>query len=58
LWELPLEGRALAAVAEHRLSCQDHGYQFGGYFNSGIMLVDLNKWRMSDLLELASPEVV
>jgi lipopolysaccharide biosynthesis glycosyltransferase len=51
LWELPLEGRALAAVAEHRLSCQGHGYQFGGYFNSGIMLVDLNKWRISDLLE-------
>jgi lipopolysaccharide biosynthesis glycosyltransferase len=51
LWELPLEGRALAAVAEHRLSCQDHGYKFGGYFNSGIMLVDLYKWRQSDLLE-------
>jgi lipopolysaccharide biosynthesis glycosyltransferase len=51
LWELPLEGRALAAVGEHRLSCQDHGYEFGGYFNSGIMVVDLNKWRQSDLLE-------
>jgi lipopolysaccharide biosynthesis glycosyltransferase len=35
----------------NRLSCQDHGYQFGGYFNSGIMLVDLNKWRKSGLLE-------
>ena len=41
LWELSLEGRALAAVGEHRLSCQDHGYEFGGYFNSGIMVVDL-----------------
>lgn len=51
LWELSLQGRALAAVAEHRLSCQDHGYEFGRYFNSGIMLVDLNKWRQSDLLK-------
>jgi lipopolysaccharide biosynthesis glycosyltransferase len=51
LWKLSLEGRALAAVGEHRLSCQDHGYTFGGYFNSGIMLIDLNKWRHSNLLE-------
>ena len=51
MWKLPLDGRALATVAEYRLSCQDHGYKFGGYFNSGIMLVDLYKWRQSDLLE-------
>ena len=51
LWELSLEGRALAAVGEHRLSCQHHGYEFGGYFNSGIMVSDLTKWRQSDLLE-------
>jgi lipopolysaccharide biosynthesis glycosyltransferase len=51
LWELSLEGHALAAVGEHRLSCQDHGYEFGAYFNSGIMLADLNKWRQSDLLQ-------
>jgi lipopolysaccharide biosynthesis glycosyltransferase len=38
-------------VGEHRLSCQDHGYEFGGYFNSGIMVVDLKQWRRSDLLE-------
>lgn len=51
LWNLELRGRALAAVGEHRLSCRDHGYTFGGYFNSGIMVVDLNKWRHSDLLK-------
>ena len=50
LWELSLEGHALAAVGEHRLSCQDHGYEYGKYFNSGIMLIDLSKWRQSDLL--------
>jgi len=50
LWHLPLQGRALAAIAEHRVSCSDHGYAFGHYFNAGVMLVDLEKWRQSDLL--------
>ena len=51
LWNLPLQGKALAAVPEHRISCKDHGYDFGGYFNAGIMLIDIQKWRQSDLLE-------
>jgi lipopolysaccharide biosynthesis glycosyltransferase len=51
LWEQPLAGHALAAVPEHQLSCADHGYVFGEYFNSGMMLVDLDQWRRSDLLE-------
>lgn len=51
LWEMPLHGKALAAVPEHRLSCRDHGYIYGEYFNAGIMLIDLKKWRSSQLLE-------
>jgi lipopolysaccharide biosynthesis glycosyltransferase len=51
LWQLSLQGKALGAIAEHHLSCQDHGYEYGRYFNAGIMLVDLEKWRQSNLLE-------
>lgn len=51
LWATPLQDRALAAVPEHRLSCQDHGYRFGEYFNAGVMLIDLDRWRRSELME-------
>jgi lipopolysaccharide biosynthesis glycosyltransferase len=51
LWETSLHGYSLAAVREHQLSCQDHGYVFGEYFNSGMMLVDLDRWRQIDMLE-------
>ena len=52
LWQLPLQGKALAAVPEHELACHDHGYQHGEYFNAGIMLIDLEKWRSSDIINL------
>jgi lipopolysaccharide biosynthesis glycosyltransferase len=51
LWQTPLRGMALAAVPEHRRSCADHGYVFGEYFNAGMMLVDLDVWRQSHLIE-------
>jgi lipopolysaccharide biosynthesis glycosyltransferase len=51
LWQMELHGHALAAVPEHRLSCKDHGHEFGSYFNAGVMLVDLDQWRQSNLLE-------
>lgn len=51
LWNLDLQGKSIAAVAEHRISCKDHGHEFGSYFNAGIMLADLQKWRQSSLLE-------
>lgn len=51
LWNRQLQGKALGAVPEHRLSCLDHGYVFGEYFNAGIMLIDLVKWRQSNLIE-------
>jgi lipopolysaccharide biosynthesis glycosyltransferase len=52
LWELPLEGNALAAVPDHWLSCRDHGYVHGDYFNAGIMLIDLEAWRRKDVMGL------
>jgi len=51
LWLQSLDGNALAAVPEHRRSCADHGYIFGHYFNAGIMLVDVQQWRRSRILE-------
>jgi lipopolysaccharide biosynthesis glycosyltransferase len=50
LWNLPMEGKALAAVPDHWLSCRDHGYVHGEYFNAGIMLIDLQRWRQVDIL--------
>lgn len=51
LWQLSLHDKALAAVPEHRLYCRDHGHIQGEYFNAGIMLIDLQKWRTANLLE-------
>jgi len=52
LWQLPLQGKALAGVPDHWVSCRDHGYVHGDYFNAGIMLIDLNVWRQKDVLGL------
>jgi len=49
-WQLPLQGKALAAAPEHWISCRDHGYRHGHYFNAGVMLVDLERWRQADVL--------
>lgn len=54
LWHLDLEGYKLAAVPDHRLSCKDHGYIYGQYFNAGVMLIDLELWRQVDVLGLGS----
>jgi lipopolysaccharide biosynthesis glycosyltransferase len=51
LWNTPLHGKALAAVPDHWLSCRDHGYVHGEYFNAGIMLIDLERWRSTDILD-------
>jgi lipopolysaccharide biosynthesis glycosyltransferase len=50
LWNLDLNGKALAAVPDHWISCRDHGYVHGEYFNAGIMLIDLQRWRQADVL--------
>jgi lipopolysaccharide biosynthesis glycosyltransferase len=50
LWRTNLNGKALAAVPEHKLCCLDHGYSHGDYFNSGVMLIDLARWRKTDII--------
>jgi lipopolysaccharide biosynthesis glycosyltransferase len=54
LWHQPLQGKALGAVPEHISSCRDHNYTFGDYFNAGVMLVDLQRWRQADVLAVAA----
>jgi lipopolysaccharide biosynthesis glycosyltransferase len=50
LWETSLENHALAAVAEHALFCRDHGHHWGDYFNSGVILVNLDCWRRAGIV--------
>jgi lipopolysaccharide biosynthesis glycosyltransferase len=50
LWNQSLQGNALAAVREHKLFCVHHNHQYGHYFNAGIMLIDLMKWRQTNLI--------
>jgi len=50
LWNQSLQGKAVAAVPEHRLFCLHHDHEHGRYFNAGIMLIDLMKWRHADLI--------
>lgn len=50
LWQLDLEGKSLAATPDHWLSCQGHGYVHGEYFNAGVMLIDVKRWRQIDVL--------
>jgi len=54
LWNLSLEGKSLGAVPDHWLSCRDHGYVHGNYFNAGIMLIDLDRWRQTDVLGIGA----
>lgn len=54
LWETDLEGRTLLAAQERTVSCPRFGVarwkELGfdpdlPYFNSGVMVVDMNRWR-------------
>lgn len=51
LWNLPLEGKALAAVPDHWLSCREQNHPVGSYFNAGVLLIDLARWRQAGVLE-------
>lgn len=50
LWSLSLEGKALAAVPDHWLSCREQNHPVGSYFNAGVLLIDLKRWRQADVL--------
>jgi len=53
LWNTPLGDQPLAAVTDHHIkeNCQRLGLSEAlGYFNTGVMVIDLNKWRKIDIL--------
>lgn len=46
LWDTDLQGHPLAAVEDlSRSACETIGIARNAYFNSGVLLLDLNQWR-------------
>ena len=53
LWQLDLQGKVLAAARDYgeNRSCDRIGLKNGRYFNSGVLLMDLTKWRQQKLTQ-------
>ena len=53
LWQTDLQGHVLGAVRDwgELKSCERIGLTNGRYFNSGVILIDLGKWREADLTQ-------
>ena len=53
LWQTDLQGRVLGAVRDwgEAKSCGRIGLKNGRYFNSGVLLMDLVKWRQQKLTQ-------
>ena len=53
LWQTDLQGRVLGAVRDYGedRSCERIGLKNGRYFNSGVLLMDLEKWRKQKLTQ-------
>ena len=53
LWQLDLQGKVLAAARDYGedRSCDRIGLKHGRYFNSGVLLMDLTKWRQQKLAQ-------
>ena len=53
LWQLDLQGKVLAAARDYGedRSCDRIGLKNGRYFNSGMILMDLTKWRRQKLTQ-------
>ena len=53
LWQLDLQGKVLAAARDYGedRSCDRIGLKNGRYFNSGVLLMDLTKWRQQKLTQ-------
>ena len=53
LWQTDLQGRVLGAVRDwgEAKSCGRIGLKSGRYFNSGVLLMDLVKWRQQKLTQ-------
>lgn len=63
LWQINIDGIPLAAIPAH-LSCQESiykrlGYPYKyGYFNAGVMLVNLDYWREHEVTKLFSDYIM
>lgn len=53
LWQTDLQGNVLGAVRDYGedRSCGRIGLKNGRYFNSGVLLIDLTKWRQQKLTQ-------
>ena len=53
LWQTDLQGKVLGAVRDwgEEKSCGRIGLKSGRYFNSGVLLLDLQKWRQQKLTQ-------
>lgn len=53
LWQTDLQGKVLAAARDYGedRSCDRIGLKNGRYFNSGVLLMDLTKWRQQKLTQ-------
>ena len=53
LWQTDLQGKVLGAVRDwgEAKSCDRIGLKNGRYFNSGVLLMDLVKWRQQKLTQ-------
>jgi lipopolysaccharide biosynthesis glycosyltransferase len=53
LWQTDLQGKVLGAVRDwgEAKSCDRIGLKNGRYFNSGVLLMDLTKWRQQKLTQ-------
>lgn len=53
-WTMDLQGLPLAAATDRNLDMQRQRLNMGAdspYFNAGVMLIDLDKWRNENILE-------
>ncbi|HGY5237531.1 TPA: glycosyltransferase family 8 protein [Aeromonas salmonicida subsp. pectinolytica] len=58
LWSIEMGGAVVAVVSDHILGYdkekqQERGISSGKYFNAGFMLMDLDKWRETNISEQA-----
>lgn len=56
LWDMELEGKTAAVVREpfSKMHWKNLGLKRDTYFNNGILLIDIDKWRMEKLDEAAA----
>ena len=54
LWDIDITGQAMAVVQDYCISCERGQYRLqypieAGYFNGGMMLINLDYWRLNNV---------